>query len=101
MPRSLPTNHKWRALAAWLAFAVFVSLMLVEAGAQGRRGRSQPQQNTASGTNPAQASRKSIASVRNVDTREGSRVTITSDVPLNDYAAYWSGDRYYVVIPDA
>ncbi|HEY0319401.1 MAG TPA: HEAT repeat domain-containing protein [Pyrinomonadaceae bacterium] len=100
MPRSLPTNYRWRALAAWLAFAVFVSLMLVEAGAQGRRGRSQPQQNTASGTNPQQ-NRKSIASVRNVDTRDGSRVTITSDVPLNDYAAYWNGDRYYVVIPEA
>lgn len=100
MPRSLPIDNRWRALAAWLAFVVFVSLMFVEAGAQGRRARSQLQQNTASGANP-QAARKSIASVRNVDTGDGSRVSITSDVPLNDYAAYWNGDRYYVVIPDA
>lgn len=101
MPRSLPIDNRWRALAALLAFAVFVSLMLVEAGAQGQRARSTLQQNTASGANAQQAARKSIVSVRNVDTRDGSRVTITSDVPLNDYEAYWAGDRFFVVIPNA
>jgi hypothetical protein len=39
--------------------------------------------------------------VRNFDSSDGSRVSITSDVPLNDYAAYLSGNRYFVVIPDA
>jgi hypothetical protein len=104
MPRSPQKANKWHALAALLATLVFVSLMLVEAGAEGaraQRGRSQPQQNSATGINAQQARRKSIASVRNLDTSDGSRVSITSDVPLNDYAAYWSGDRYYVVIPDA
>jgi hypothetical protein len=99
MPRSPQKPIKWRALTLWLAFAVFVSIMLIEAGAQGRRSQFQP--NTASGSNPQQTRRKSIASVRNTDTTSSSRVSITSDVPLNDYAAYWSGNRYFVVIPDA
>jgi hypothetical protein len=32
---------------------------------------------------------------------EGSMATITSDAPLDDYMAYRSGNRYYVVIPQA
>jgi hypothetical protein len=99
MPRSPLKANRWRALTLLLAFAVFVSLMLVEAGAQGKR--SQLQQNTAAGSNQQQARRKNIASVRNVDTQDGSRVSITSDVPLNDYEAYWDGERFYVVIPNA
>ena len=35
------------------------------------------------------------------DAPGGSRVTITSDGALNDYSAYRSGDRFYVVIPQA
>ncbi len=81
-----------------LAFTVFVSVMLIEAGAQGRR--LQPSQASAS-TQNSQARRKNIASVRSIDTRDGSRVTITSDVPLNDYEAYWGGDRFFVIIPNA
>lgn len=99
MPRSPQKPSIWRALTLLLAFAVFASFMLIKAGAQGRR--SQIQQNTASSNSPQQVRRKSIASVRNFDTSDGSRVSITSDVPLNDYAAYLSGNRYYVVIPDA
>ncbi|HEU4597901.1 MAG TPA: HEAT repeat domain-containing protein, partial [Pyrinomonadaceae bacterium] len=34
-------------------------------------------------------------------TPQGSRVTIKSDNPLNDYSAYRSGDRFYVVVPGA
>jgi tetratricopeptide (TPR) repeat protein len=30
----------------------------------------------------------------------GSRVTISSDEPLNNYSAYKSGDRFYIVIPN-
>lgn len=101
MPRSHLQFNRWRALVTLLAFAVFVSLMFIEAGAQGSRRRSQLQQNSAAGTNPQQTRRKNIASVRSLDTTDGSRVTITSDVPLNDYSAYWGGDRFYVVIPDA
>src|SRR5947208_15585049 len=32
------------------------------------------------------------------NTAQGSRVTIKSDNPLNDYSAYRSGDRFYVVL---
>ena len=28
-------------------------------------------------------------------------MTVTTDAVLNDYSAYRSGDRFYVVIPDA
>ena len=38
---------------------------------------------------------------RGSDTAQGSRVTIKSDNPLNDYSAYRSGDRFYVVLPRA
>ncbi len=44
---------------------------------------------------------KRITPLRTTDSPEGSRVTITSDAPLNDYAAYRSGNRFYVVIPGA
>ena len=45
--------------------------------------------------------KKNISSVTASETAGGSRITITSDGPLNDYSAYRSGDRYYVVIPEA
>lgn len=51
----------------------------------------------------AQAARqgKRVTPLRGSDTPEGSRVTVTADAPLNDYAAYKSGDRFYVVVPGA
>jgi hypothetical protein len=45
--------------------------------------------------------KKNISPLHSGDTTEGSRITITSDAALNDYSAYRSGDRYYVIIPDA
>lgn len=45
--------------------------------------------------------KKNITPLRVNDTPEGSRVTITSDVPLNDYSSYRSGDRFFVIIPGA
>jgi HEAT repeat protein len=45
--------------------------------------------------------KKNITPVRTSDTPEGSRIVITSDGALNDYSAYRSGDRFYVVIPAA
>lgn len=99
MPRSPLKVINWRALTLLLAFAGFVSFILIEAGAQGRRSR--PGQNVSSGASPQQTPRKNIASVRSMDTSDGSRVTITSDVPLNDYEAYWGGDRFFVIIPNA
>ncbi|HEX8072235.1 MAG TPA: caspase family protein [Pyrinomonadaceae bacterium] len=45
--------------------------------------------------------RRSIFGVASSDTPAGARVTITSESPLGDYSAYRSGDRFYVVIPNA
>lgn len=98
MPRSPQKVNSWRALTLLVVLTAFVSLMLVQAGAQGRRAPSS--QSNASSARP-QTGRKNIASVRVVDTSDGSRVTITSDVPLNDYEAYWGGDRFFVIIPNA
>lgn len=99
MPRSPQKVINWRALTFLLALSLFASFMLVEAGAQGRRSR--PAQTTSPSLSAPQAQRKNIASVRSLDTSDGSRVTITSDVPLNDYEAYWGGDRFFVIIPNA
>ncbi len=44
---------------------------------------------------------KRLTPLRSADTPEGSRVTVTADAPLNDYAAYRSGNRFYVVVPNA
>jgi outer membrane protein insertion porin family len=40
-----------------------------------------------------------VASLRSVDTAEGSRVTLTSDLPLGYCSSYWDGGRFYVFIP--
>lgn len=45
--------------------------------------------------------RKKLTTPRSSDTSDGSRVTIASDGVLNDYSAYRSGNRFYVVIPEA
>ncbi len=44
---------------------------------------------------------KKIAGMSSSDAPSGSKVTIISDGALNDYSAYRSGDRFYVVIPQA
>ena len=44
---------------------------------------------------------KRLTAPRSYETAEGSRVTISSDAPLNDYTAHRSDDRFHVVIPQA
>jgi hypothetical protein len=44
---------------------------------------------------------KRIAQPLSADVPEGSRVTIISDAPLNDYQAYTSGESFYVRLPHA
>ncbi|HYG82872.1 MAG TPA: hypothetical protein VD861_20920, partial [Pyrinomonadaceae bacterium] len=90
------------------ALAVLVLVLLSCAGdasAQRRRrpATTQPQTSANANTQAAQQKpqKKNITPLRTGETAEGSRITITSDAPLNDYSAYRSGDRYYVVIPDA
>ena len=103
MPRSLLSNNICRALAVSLAFAVLILFASFHAGAQKRRQPSpgQPQPGVPGATVSATPQKKSITPLRVVDTQEGSRVTITSDAPLNDYSAYRSGNRFFVVIPQA
>ncbi|HEX8652011.1 MAG TPA: HEAT repeat domain-containing protein [Pyrinomonadaceae bacterium] len=99
MARSLLSNNAYRLLIASLALAVLVSLAGLDAGAQKKR---QPQPSDSSAAvSTANAQKKNIAPLRVVETPDGSRVTITSDAALNDYSAYRSGDRFFVVIPQA
>ncbi|MDT5063817.1 MAG: hypothetical protein QOH63_4276 [Acidobacteriota bacterium] len=42
-----------------------------------------------------------LASLRTSEIAEGSRVTLTSDSPLDDYTAYRVGDRFHILIPQA
>jgi hypothetical protein len=80
---------------------MLVFLTGLDASAQ-RRKRPATQQQTNANTSAAQQKpQKNITPVRATETDEGSRITIRADAPLNDYSAYRSGDRYYVVIPDA
>jgi hypothetical protein len=91
-------------LIASLALAVLVLFAGLHAGAQKRRGSStgQPQPSASGATvSLGTPQKKNITPLRVVDTPEGSRVTITSDGPLNDYSAYRSGDRFFVLIPQA
>src|SRR2546423_2840764 len=99
MPRSLLNTNVYRVLIASLALVVLALFASLHVGAQKRR---QPQPGVSGATaSTAAAQKKSITPLRVVDTAEGSRVTITSDVALNDYSAYRSGDRYFVIIPQA
>lgn len=64
-----------------------------------RRGQQTP---PASNTAASQRERpKQVIIGRGADSSRGSRMTITSDNPLNDYSAYRSGDRFYVELPNA
>lgn len=45
--------------------------------------------------------RRNVAPLRKVDAPEGRRVVVTSDASLDGYVTYQSGDRFYVVIPQA
>lgn len=49
----------------------------------------------------AAQSRKRITYIQVGEVSEGSRVTLVSDSPLNDYEAFRRGDRFYVRIPFA
>lgn len=57
--------------------------------------------NTSDPDNSKRQKRKNLSSLRSEETTEGSRVTLTSDAPLNDYEAYQNGNRYFVVIPQS
>ncbi|MFN2456003.1 MAG: HEAT repeat domain-containing protein [Pyrinomonadaceae bacterium] len=110
MLRSLFLVKSRRTVANAIATPLLlVSLLFISCAgttpaiAQKKRQTATPPQantNTASGT--AQRSmRKKLTAPRSSESSEGSRVTIASDGVLNDYSAYRSGNRFYVVIPEA
>jgi hypothetical protein len=49
----------------------------------------------------ARALIRTLAPIRTGETPEGSRVVISADTGLDDYATYKSGDKFVVVIPNA
>ncbi|MDT5061428.1 MAG: hypothetical protein QOH63_1887 [Acidobacteriota bacterium] len=44
---------------------------------------------------------KRIVAARRSDTPDGSRLTLTSDSPLDDYSSYVEGERFFVHLPEA
>jgi HEAT repeat protein len=96
-----------RFFAALLLF-LLVGLHAAPSGAQRRRQRAPQTPTQGAGANantPASAQKsdksKRVFVGRSSDTGKGSRQTIKSDNPLNDYSAYRSGDRFFVVLPKA
>jgi HEAT repeat protein len=108
MPRSFPQSKKQFAALSVLVLLMLVFTTSLDASAQKRRKRpatgspATQQQGAANTSTPQQKpQQKKITPLRSSDTADGSRITIRADAPLNDYSAYRSGDRYYVVIPEA
>src|SRR5947209_9874869 len=85
------------ALLAALLLALVAGLRGDAASAQRKRPAND---NTSHPTQKA-GQTKHVFVGRSSDSAQGSRVTIKSDNPLNDYSAYRSGDRFYVVLPRA
>ncbi len=98
MPRT-PCPHKNHRLRTLVATTLFAALALASlAGldtAHAQRGAK------SANTAKKSASTKRVFVGRGSDSGAGSRQTIKSDNPLNDYSAYRSGDRFNVVIPNA
>lgn len=84
------------------SFALVILLLLAIAPVDAQRRKApQPSQQQNTQSVPPAPQKKRLAPLRSSDAAEGSRVTITSDGVLNQYSAYRSGDRFYVVIPKA
>src|SRR6201989_284044 len=98
MPLKYPTpkrnSTRTKAYAALLA----ALLVLSAAAFFGVGARAQRRNDNANQKSSASSSRRVIVG-RGSDTASGSRTTITADDSLNDYSAYRSGDRFYVVLP--
>jgi hypothetical protein len=111
MPRSHSSANQWRALFAAISIALILCIgFQASAQKKKKRGKTTAQtatqqtdsnSNAATTTSAPQPQKKNLAPLRGSDSPEGGRATITSDAPLNDYEAYRSGNRYYVVIPQA
>ena len=94
MLQKVNQTHPRRAARASSAFAAaLVCLLCLAAPAAARQ---QPDN-----SNARRERTKRVTPLKTSDSQQGARVTITSDGELNDYAAYRSGDRFIVVIPQA
>src|SRR4051812_32155055 len=88
------SNTRTKAVAA-----LFAALVLTTAAALfGTAASAQRGKNDNASQRGGSSSRRVIVG-RGSDTANGSRTTITADDSLNDYSAYRSGDRFYVVLP--
>ncbi len=102
MPRSLPFSKKWRVVSIAVLFILSICFASLQAGAQRRTRPAQPPPGTTAATTPAQTqAQKNLTRMSASETPEGSSITIVSDSALNDYSAYRSGERFYVLIPGA
>jgi HEAT repeat protein len=91
-----PSNTRMKAYVALLAALTLLSAAaLFGTAASAQRGKN----DNASQKGGSSSSSRRVFVGRGSDTSSGSRVTIKSDDPLNDYSAYRSGDRFYVVLP--
>src|SRR4051812_34009315 len=87
-------NTRTKAYVALVvALTLFSAAALFGTAASAQRGK-----NDNSSQRGGSSSRRVIVG-HGSDTASGSRTTITADDSLNDYSAYRSGDRFYVVLP--
>jgi hypothetical protein len=99
-------SHARRLFATALLAAFALSILFVADGGPSARAQRKGKQGASQAANDNAAAPK-VGTTKRVfvggssSTPQGSRVTIKSDNPLNDYSAYRSGDRFYVVVPGA
>src|SRR5256714_1924922 len=96
----MPNKMRLKIFTALLAALLLALLAGLRGDAVSAQRKRPANDNT---SQPAQKAgqTKHVFVGRGSDTAQGSRVTIKSDNPLNDYSAYRSGDRFYVVLPRA
>ena len=95
-----------RIVYTFLLLASSISLASATVYAQSTdvsRSTGQPRQNFAakSTARTALPQLKRLMGLRSGLVSEGSRISLSSDQPLNDYSAYRSGERFFIVIPHA
>ncbi|MGB8509241.1 MAG: hypothetical protein WCD76_12710, partial [Pyrinomonadaceae bacterium] len=92
------------AALSLIVLTFFTASVPLRAQRNAKRG-AQPSGQASSNANTSAAGKqdkpKRVFISRSSDSGQGSRQTIKSDNPLNDYSAYRSGDRFYVVLPKA
>src|SRR2546423_4926325 len=96
----MPNKMRLKIFTALLA-ALLLALLAGLRGDAVSAQRKRPANDNTSQSARKAGQTKHIFVGRGSDTAQGSRVTIKSDNPLNDYSAYRSGDRFYVVLPRA